>query len=321
MRRIIFVSQIKDLFGINAAGRRAGRFWRSSPSALRSDREPTAFRAAMGSDRRHRRPQALAADGAGHADRVAPAALATLRPSPAGRDDRTRFGGLPSACPAPALPVITWERVLDRSCTDASSSRSLGGIESLTLYPLRPEGRRRHKSGERRHRSTWSSWRRGSRTSARPRSSRLCVTRPTIATNRHQRPCGRKSGRQRASCTPSSCSASLVARRAGFAAHIPLACAGPAVLRVVFRASGTVAERHRVSRAIPAAGSRAEAGGAARDLPTFVVSADLTVGHPVGGRARRLRSSCTAIGDAVDRRGRGRARRTAGPRTGARRGW
>lgn len=58
----------------------------------------------------------------------------------------TRFGGIPSGLPAPALPVVTWERVVD-VLPDAFAIALLGGIESL-LSAVVADGMsgRRHRS-------------------------------------------------------------------------------------------------------------------------------------------------------------------------------
>lgn len=129
---IIFASQVKDLFGLTLAGKEPGDLIEKVPALLAA--APTINAAAVALAlltiilivglRRYRPnwPGLLIAVGAASLG----AALLGLPVDTIG----TRFGGIPSTLPLPALPAISYDRIIEM-LPSALSFALLGSIESL----------------------------------------------------------------------------------------------------------------------------------------------------------------------------------------------
>ncbi|MGP9819509.1 SulP family inorganic anion transporter [Salinarimonas sp. NSM] len=145
---IIFVSQLEDLLGITLAGPAPGPVLdklavlaeaAGSASPLAIALSAATIAVILGVKRlRPTAPGMLIA--------VALAAAATAALDLPVETIGTRFGGIPSGLPAPALPAVSWERVIE-VLPDAFAIALLGGIESL-LSAVVADGMsgRRHRS-------------------------------------------------------------------------------------------------------------------------------------------------------------------------------
>jgi len=264
---IIFVSQIKDLFGITLPGAEPGPVLEKLAALgdAVGTASPTAFALAMGTIAVIVGLKRLRPTAPGMLIAVALAALATAAFGLPVETIGTRFGGLPSGLPAPALPVITWERVLD-VLPDAFAIALLGGIESL-LSAVVADG----MSG-RRHRSDVELVAQGVANIGSAAFGGLCVT-GTIArtaTNVRAGGVGPIAGVLHAVFL-----LGFMVLAAPLAAHIPLA----ALAGVLVFVAWNMAERHEFGAILRR--SRAEAVVL---LATFlvVVFRDLTEGILVG---------------------------------------
>lgn len=145
---IIFVSQLKDLFGVTLVGPEPGPVLEklTALGEAAGTASPVAFAVAAGTIAivvvlRRLRPTAP-----GMLIGVAAAALACALLDLPVETIGTRFGGIPDGLPAPSLPVITPERIV-QVLPDAFAIALLGGIESL-LSAVVADGMsgRRHRS-------------------------------------------------------------------------------------------------------------------------------------------------------------------------------
>jgi SulP family sulfate permease len=145
---IIFASQIKELLGLTLAGPEPGELleklpvlWASLPTAQPLTIVLAAATVAVILGLKHLRPH-----WPGMLIAVAAAALATALLGLPVETIGTRFGGIPSTLPLPALPAITLEK-LQAVLPNAIAFTLLGSIESL-LSAVVADGMtgRRHRS-------------------------------------------------------------------------------------------------------------------------------------------------------------------------------
>ncbi|GGK19265.1 SulP family inorganic anion transporter [Salinarimonas ramus] len=145
---IIFVSQLKDLFGITLAGPEPGPVLDklAALGAAAGTASPLSFAVAAATIAVIVGMKRLKPTAPGMLIAVALAAAATAVLSLPLETIGTRFGGIPNGLPAPALPTVTWERVIT-VLPDAFAIALLGGIESL-LSAVVADGMsgRRHRS-------------------------------------------------------------------------------------------------------------------------------------------------------------------------------
>ncbi|WP_372423142.1 SulP family inorganic anion transporter [Salinarimonas chemoclinalis] len=145
---IIFVSQLKDLFGITLAGPEPGPVLDKLGAlvAAAGSASPLAIALSAATIAVIVGVKRLAPTAPGMLIAVALAAAATAAFDLPVETIGTRFGGIPGGLPAPSLPAISWERVIE-VLPDAFAIALLGGIESL-LSAVVADGMsgRRHRS-------------------------------------------------------------------------------------------------------------------------------------------------------------------------------
>ncbi|WP_029031344.1 SulP family inorganic anion transporter [Salinarimonas rosea] len=145
---IIVVSQLKDLLGITLAGPEPGPVLDklAALAAAAGSASPLAIALSAATIAVVVGVKRLAPTAPGMLIAVALAAAATAALDLPVVTIGTRFGGIPGGLPAPSLPAISWERVIE-VLPDAFAIALLGGIESL-LSAVVADGMsgRRHRS-------------------------------------------------------------------------------------------------------------------------------------------------------------------------------